>query len=120
MSKTPEGESRTVSLTTQEAADGPTPPKGEMKKPQLSKSCFMSPTDAMMSPCTQKLLGPKKGHRKPATGTHKILISNKKPSSQLASSQVAEKENEHRATLKKITEESEVSTPKKLDTPSSN
>ena len=35
MSKTPEGESRTVSLTGQEATDGPTPPKSEMKKPQL-------------------------------------------------------------------------------------
>ncbi|KAL5502211.1 hypothetical protein EMCRGX_G008947 [Ephydatia muelleri] len=114
MSKTPEGESRTVSLTGQQATDGPTPPKAEMKKPQL-KSCFMSPTDAMMSPCTQKLLGPKKGHRKPATGTHKILISNKKPSSQLESSHLAEKENEHKAALKKITEESDVSSPNKLD-----
>eukprot|EP00731_Ephydatia_muelleri_P006050 Em0003g298a len=66
LNQTPEGESRTVSLTGQQATDGPTPPKAEMKKPQL-KSCFMSPTDAMMSPCTQKLLGPKKGHRKPAT-----------------------------------------------------
>ena len=48
-------------------------------------------------------------------GTHKILISNKKPSSQLESSHLAEKENEHKAALKKITEESDVSSPNKLD-----
>ena len=43
-----------------------------------------------------------------------ILISNKKPSSQLESSHLAEKENEHKAVLKKITEEADVSSPKKL------
>ena len=50
--------------------------------------------------------------------THKILL-NKKVSSQLASSQIAEKENEHKAALKKIAEEPDVSSPKKLDSASS-
>ncbi|XP_064400008.1 uncharacterized protein LOC135346346 [Halichondria panicea] len=90
MSVTPES-TRTISLTSQEnnggIAPGPTP-KNEFKRPP-PKSTFMSPTDVMVSPCTEKLM---QSRRLP----HRPWLKNSRPKLPFQS-KLADKENVHKA-----------------------
>lgn len=99
MSVTPES-GKTVSKTPAAAAQGPTP-KSEFKKPLNKRDYFMSPTDALVSPCTQKLNSsrrlPRTGYAKP-----KPVFQPTAPKTRSATSSLADKENEKKAPPKVI------------------